>query len=284
MNAVYVAWQDPKNRTWYPVGRLTSQRNEYRFVYTKGALKSKRFIPFGRMTDKNVVYKSNELFPLFANRILSKSRPEYKRFLQWLAVDDHEDDPIALLARTGGIRETDTLMVFPAPVPTRSNQYHVRFFVQGLRYLPEEALRAVEGLARRTPLFMMPDPQNIHDSTAVALRTDEPRIMVGYCPRYLGPDFLHVLRATDPRKVRVLVEQVNPDAPIQLRLLCSLKAPWPQDFEPCADELYEPLAFDRTMESRTKRIRDRTLRPDRNPTKRASDRPSRAPRGDVQRT
>jgi HIRAN domain-containing protein len=255
MKAVYVAWQDPKNRTWYPVGRLNFQRNEYRFVYTKGALKSKRFIPFGRMTDKSVMYTSRELFPLFANRILSKSRPEYKRFLQWLAVDGHDDDPIALLARTGGIRETDTLMVFPAPVPTRSGQYHAKFFVQGLRYLPEEALRAVEGLARRTQLFIMPDPQNLHDSTAVALRTDEPRVMVGYCPRYLGPDFLHVLRATDPRKVRVLVEQVNPDAPIQLRLLCSLKAPWPQDFEPCAGDLYEPLASDQSRKSGSKRRR-----------------------------
>jgi hypothetical protein len=35
---------------------------------------------------------------------------------------------------------------------------------------------------------------------------------------------------------------VNLDAPTQLRLLCRLTAPWPEDSHPCSEEQYEPLA------------------------------------------
>src|SRR6266852_6687237 len=106
MNVLYVAWQDPEDRRWFPVAQLTREAGVYRFAYTKGATRSQRFIPFGRMTDLNVVYESAELFPLFANRLLSKERAEYKNFLHWLDVRETEDDPLALLARTGGTRET----------------------------------------------------------------------------------------------------------------------------------------------------------------------------------
>src|SRR5712691_11405148 len=100
MKALYLAWQDPASREWLPVGRLTYENKRYRFVYTSGAKKSKNFFPFGRMRDLESVYESTDLFPLFANRILSKSRPEYQQFLHWLNVTEDEADPLALLART----------------------------------------------------------------------------------------------------------------------------------------------------------------------------------------
>ena len=64
---VYLAWQDPQTRRWLPVGQLSRDGEEFRFVYTKGAEASERFQPFGRMTDLNAVYVGRELFPLFAN-------------------------------------------------------------------------------------------------------------------------------------------------------------------------------------------------------------------------
>lgn len=106
MKTLYIAWQDPKDRRWYPVGQLRFDRKVYRFVYTKGAKKSPHFLPFGRMLDLHVAYESHELFPLFANRVLSKTRPEYHDFLHWLNLQEHEDDPLALLARSsGGVRQ-----------------------------------------------------------------------------------------------------------------------------------------------------------------------------------
>jgi HIRAN domain len=242
MKVLYLAWQDPKDRRWSPVGRLSFDGGVYRFVYTKGALKSPNFLPFGMMQDLYTVYESSELFPLFANRLLSKTRPEYKAFLDWLNIRNSEDDPLTLLGRSEGLRGTDSLTVFPLPEKGSDGTYRVHFFSHGLRYLPDCAVQVVEGLRPGSRLFLMPDPQNRHDTYAVALRTDDPVMIVGYCPRYLSQDFLFLLKTGTPDTPEVVVERVNKDAPIQLRLLCSFRTPWPASFEPCSDEEYEVLA------------------------------------------
>jgi HIRAN domain len=242
MKVLYLAWQDPKDRRWFPVARLSFDGRVYRFVYTKGALKSPNFLPFGRMQDLYTVYESNELFPLFANRLLSKMRPEYKAFLDWLNVQNGEDDPLTLLGRSEGLRGTDSLTVFPLPERNSDGTYHAHFFSHGLRHLPAYTVQVVEGLRPGSRLFLMPDPQNRHDPSAVALRTDDPVTIVGYCPRYLSKDFLLLLKSGAPGIPEVVVERVNQDAPMQLRLLCSMRAPWPEGFKPCSGEEYEVLA------------------------------------------
>ena len=242
MKVLYLGWQDPKDRNWFPVGRLSFDGLVYRFVYTKGALKSLNFIPFGKMGDLNVIYESKELFPLFANRLLSKTRPENKAFLDWLHIPNSENDPLTLLGRSEGIRGTDSLMVFPRPEKSKDGTYHVFFFSHGLRYLPNDVVQAVNGLHTGSRLFLMPNPQNRHERHAVALRTDDPLRVVGYCPRYLCKDFLVLLTSATPDIPQVMVERVNKDAPLQLRLLCSLQAPWPEGIEPCSGEEYEVLA------------------------------------------
>ena len=242
MKVLYLAWRDPKGRTWFPVGRLSFDGKVYRFVYTKGAKQSPNFLPFARMEELTTIYESDELFPLFANRLLSKKRPEYQEFLQWLNTRPGEDDPLTLLARTGGIRETDLLAVFPCPERGADNKYRVQFFSHGLRYLLPEAIARIHNLSPGEQLYLMPDPQNPHDPCAVALRTDDPVALVGYCPRYLAGDFLCLLREAGSENTKVVVEKVNQEAPIQLRLLCSMAADWPENFRPCSGEFYEPLA------------------------------------------
>jgi HIRAN domain len=242
MKVLYLAWQDPKDHRWFPVGRLSFDGRVYRFVYTKGALKSSNFLPFGRMQDLYTAYEASELFPLFANRLLSRTRPEYKAFLDWLNVRNSEDDPFTLLGRSEGLRGTDSLTVFPLPEKSSDATYHVHFFSHGLRYLPDCAVQVVEGLRPGSRLFLMPDPQNRHDASAVALRTDDPITIVGYCPRYLSKDFLQLLKSGTSDIPEVVVDRVNKDALMQLRLLCSMRAPWPEGFEPCSGEEYEVLA------------------------------------------
>ena len=103
MNTLYVAWQNPETRGWSPVARLSYQDSLYRFEYTKGA-KNRHFVPFGLLKELNQVYYSHELFPLFANRLLAKSRPEYQAYLNWLGVVGPEsNDPMLLLARSGAL-------------------------------------------------------------------------------------------------------------------------------------------------------------------------------------
>jgi len=241
MKVLYLAWQDPQSRKRFPVGKLSFEGGIYRFVYTKGATLSKNFIPFGSLVDLHEVYKSPDLFPLFANRLISKKRPEYRDFLRWLDLREVEADPLVLLARTEGVRETDSLTVFPCPERNPENKYVVHFFSHGLRYLPDEARIRVNKLHSAERLYLMPDPQNSSDGCAIVLRTGDPATIVGYCPRYISRDFLEILE-NDPHAVEVRVKRVNPDAPIQLRLLCALTAEWPEHFKPCSSEDFTELA------------------------------------------
>ena len=62
MKTLYLAWQDPEDRRWLPVGRLSFDGHVYCFVYPKGAKQSPRFVPFGMMRNLHGVYESAVLF------------------------------------------------------------------------------------------------------------------------------------------------------------------------------------------------------------------------------
>lgn len=242
MKALFVAWQEPNSRRWIPVGRLTYENGAYRFVYTRGAKESKNFTPFGRMVDLDAAYVSEALFPLFANRVLPKTRPEYRDYLRWLGLSEQEHNELEVLARSGGLRATDTLEIIPCPEPTKDKSYEVFFFSHGLRHLSTKDQARVNELNAGERLYLMQDMQNEHDAMALLLRTNDPVSVVGYCPRYYSGEFSKLLKSVGANDVRVLVEQVNPDAPMQLRLLCKLHAPWPANFSACAMEQFQPLA------------------------------------------
>jgi hypothetical protein len=198
------------------------------------------------MTDLDTVYLSSELFPLFANRILPKTRPEYRDYLRWLGFEDEAVHELELLARSGGERATDSLEIFPCPEPTADNRYSVYFFAHGLRYLSSDEYARINTLASKERLYLLRDVQNEVDPAALLLRTNQPSSLVGYCPRYFSAEFSTILEKVGPTNMEVTVEKVNPDAPSQLRLLCHVNAPWPRDFSPCSRESYQPLGADTT--------------------------------------
>lgn len=242
MKALFVAWQNSKNRNWAPVGRLTHEDGFYRFVYTRGAEAMPDFRPFGVMQDLHASYKSEKLFPIFANRILAKNRPEYSDYLKWLGLNEARYDELEELARTGGLRATDSLELFPCPEPTSGKNYEVYFFCRGLRHLHSENQERAHKLKSGERLYLMQDLQNPHDSMALLMRTIEPITLVGYAPRYYSTEFTQLIKSTDPDQVKVTVEQVNLDAPIQYRVLCKLTSPWPANFSPCTMREFEALA------------------------------------------
>lgn len=241
MKSLFIAWRDPESRQWAPVGRLSRDGGQYRFVYTHGAEEVPNFTPFGRMTDLRAEYVSEELFPLFKNRILAKSRPEYDSYMSWLGLERSSHDALEELARTGGLRATDALELFPCPQPTADHQYQVHFFCRGLRHFhPENQKRAAE-LEAGERLFVMPDPQNEFDQMALVLRTGDPITLVGYAPRYFSGEFTQLINSVNANDVKVTVEKVNPQAPLQYRVLCQITAPWPANFQPCQDGPFRPL-------------------------------------------
>lgn len=229
---------------WSPIGRLQHVDGTYRFVYTRGARTAQDFHPFPGMEDLEAVYESDDLFPVFANRLLPKSRPEYAAFLRWSGFDDtaNPPDPIAILGVTEGIRQTDQIEVFPCPVPNENGLYENKFFVHGLRYASEAARARIGQLKPGEILLPMLDLFNQADPNAVALRTSEgERLLLGYVPRYLAVDVWALINGCGVDYLNVRVNRVNRDAPMQQRLLCQMEACWPPDFQPCADEAFQPI-------------------------------------------
>jgi|DewCreStandDraft_2_1066082.scaffolds.fasta_scaffold15027_2 hypothetical protein len=243
-NALFVAWYSPHQRQWGPVGKLERTPTGYRFFYTRGAKTLAGFRPFPGMEDLDTVYESDELFPLFANRLLAPSRPEYEAFLRWGGFDPHHPpDPIAVLGVTEGRRVTDTVEVFPCPTPDAEGRYVTKFFLHGLRWMAPAAWARVLELKPEEPLALMLDFMNRYDPYAVAVRTCDElgRMLLGYVPRYLARDIRQVCLRCAPDFISVTVERVNPDAPLRQRLLCRFSACWPPGFQPCQGEEFQPL-------------------------------------------
>jgi hypothetical protein len=234
MNKLFLAWQDSKSRHWFPIGQLTFDGKNYHFVYTNGVKKAQagsNFQLLHSFPERDRVYKSSELFPLFSNRLMRPSRLDYQDYIQWLNISQNKDDPIVILARSEGRKATDTFEVFPCPEQDENGLYHIHFFVHGLRYMPESSLERVKHLRPEDRLYLTQDFQNPHDSKALLLRTEE-RHNLGYCPRYLAADICEILKQ-NPQSVFVRVERVNPaPTPIQFRLLCNMTAQWQDDFSP----------------------------------------------------
>jgi hypothetical protein len=243
-NALLVAWRSgTPERGWQPVGRLEHEGGVYRFVYTHGARKLPDFQPFPQMENLEEVYESEELFPVFENRLLSKSRPEYEAYLKWGGFDpNNPPDPISILGVTEGRRQTDSIEMFPCPSPDSFGCYVNKFFLHGLRWMPAQAQERLNQLQSGEELYLVPDVFNPSDPQAVALRPAKgERFMIGYVPRYLARDVWKLLQQCCPEYIKVLVERVNKDAPLQQRLLCRMNACWPADFRPCDGEEFRPI-------------------------------------------
>jgi hypothetical protein len=192
------------------------------------------------MTDLRAKYFSKRLFPLFANRILAESRPEYERYLSWMGLHDGVANPLDILARTGGIRATDSLQIYVCPEKNLEGKYETHFFCHGIRHLSGIVANYVLGLKQGDALYPMLDVLNPFDAQAVALRTADPAMMIGYTPRYLARDVAR-LAALSKDNFEAEIERVNAEAPIQYRLLCRLTAEWPENFSACSDSVFESL-------------------------------------------
>jgi hypothetical protein len=249
MTTAFVAWRAPTTRTWYPVGRLRSIDSSYEFVYTASAERARKeagFQPLASFPDLDVRYISDDLFPLFANRLLAKSRRDYPAFVEWLSLPDDEADPVALIARSGGHRATDALEIFQCPERDATGLVRMHFFAHGLQHFSPQTIERAARLKAGEPLLLLHDFQNSYDPSALMLRTAEEVpgdiYPVGYCPRYLLPDVFELLKRSQT-SVRVSVLRVNPPpAPIGFRLLCRLTAAWPAGYQPFSGAEYQPLS------------------------------------------
>lgn len=241
MSTFYLLWQDPFNRQWHPAGRLDRVGEWYVFAYVRDAFRSPSFLPFAGFGDTRSIYLSQNLFPLFANRVLSDKRPEFQLYARWVGYDKAADaDPLMLMAQLGGVKATDSLQVYAVPERNYLGEYRSLFFCHGVSHMSHDAQARTLSLRQGEQLFPMLDIQNPHDGEAIALRTSDPACLVGYSPRHLTKDLKRLANSfqTAPR---ITVSQVNRDAPAQFRVLCEAVAPWPTGFQPCSGDEYKTV-------------------------------------------
>ena len=231
INKLILAWKNPKNRQWIPIGNLEYKNNMYYFNYTNGA-KSTNFQPFGQMNELKNTYSAESLFPIFKNRLLAKSRPEYNDYIKWLDIDKNENELVEL-SRSRGIRATDELQLFPIPEKNENNDYEVLFFSHGMSHISEHYVKRLSKLKDNDKLLILKDIQNEVDSCALALRTkNDPIELLGYCPSFLVKDFNRLMKKNGDTQVNITIKKVNHDAPLQLKLLCKFSTKWSENFEP----------------------------------------------------
>jgi hypothetical protein len=247
--ALFVAWQHPQTRRFHPVARLARVVEEtcdhcFEFAYIRGALQAQAagFQPFLAFPNLNQVYRSRDLFPTFANRLMSESRLDYPLYLERLGLALDQAHPLDVLGRSGGSRATDAVELFPLPsFNPVGGGYTTYFFAHAVRHLFPEAHERVGRLRPTEQLLVMFDCQNRFDAFAIALRTED-RIIVGYMPSYLLEGAFALYYNCGSEYFQVFVERVNPPpAPMQQRLLCRLEACWPDNFVPFSSERYQPL-------------------------------------------
>lgn len=223
MKTLYVAWQNQESREWTPVARLDRENGQYKLQYTLGAKRCHGFVGLGRMSERDNVYISTELFPFFRNRLISKSRPEYRDYLRWLALEDVGDDPMEILALTAGMRATDSLELIPPP-RFQDNSTVLDFFSRGFSHLHKSALERARSLDAGEKIYLMKDIQNARHDGALALRAEKDSALLGYIPKYYCRGLNRLLDVVK-NDVQVEVRRVNLDAPFDMRLLCRLTAP-----------------------------------------------------------
>lgn len=243
-HSLFVAWRGgtPDQGCWGPVGRLDHADGVYRFGYTRGAARLPGFVPFAGMGDLQRVYVSEQLFPLFANRLLARSRPEYEAYLTWAGFDHQAPpDPLAILGVTEGRRMTDSVEIFPCPQPDPQGRYACHFFLHGLRHLPAATLAQLADLRAGAALSLAPEPSNPRDPHAVAVYSAD-RVRIGYVPRFLARDVGALLKLLAATELPATVHRFNAGAPLQQRILCHLSAPWPAGFTPCAGDEFQLIA------------------------------------------
>jgi hypothetical protein len=251
MTSLFLAWQAPADcamsRAWFPVGLLDAGLDHsprYRFRYTQGARNAQEavgFQPLPAFPEFERAYESDELFPLFRNRVLSSKRRDFEDYVHWLSLDPEKaaKDPIMILAASGGARATDNLEVFPKVRVDGEGHFRIRFFLHGLRHLPTDSVARASELRADEALRVSVELNNPATRIAVTLHTEDYR-MVGWAPRYLVDDLVRCVPHAP--EIAAHVVQVNPPpAPVNQRVLVEYRGRTPGEAEPMSTPDFLPL-------------------------------------------
>jgi hypothetical protein len=216
---------DQRHRLYRHVGFLTCLKDGYEFRYVQQAGGFRPLLGFGDTARR---YFSSEMFPLFAERIMSARRPDRARYLE--ALDLSEDsEPWEVLLRSGGRRAGDTIEVLPEPTIGTDGETSCTFLVHGVRHCGPEADDAIDSLNTGDLLELRWEPSNPVNERAVLVLSGS-GVAVGYVPDPLV-DYVHTVMRTGEHRLSV-VRANGPEVGSHLRLLVRLEGHVPDGYLP----------------------------------------------------
>lgn len=205
-------------RPYRHVGFLECHDRHYEFYYCNGVSDQSGFLPLSGFPDVGRRYSSTDMFPLFAERIMSARRPDRADYLQALDLES-ESEPWEILARSGGRRDGDTIEVTPEPRVEADGATSCLFLVHGVRHRGQTASDAINRLGAGDELQVRFETTNPVNRNAV-LVLDREQIELGYIPDPLL-DYAH--QVVDSGQYNLMVVRANgPDIGPHLRLLVRL--------------------------------------------------------------
>ena len=241
---LFLAWHDTgENRLWYPVGRLDAdlESSSYRFRYTGGAERANREARFPLIVgfpEMKRDYHSEELFPLFQNRVMSPSRPDFLTYLDTLGYEG-DAEPVEILAVNGGLRRTDNFEVFPKLVKQSDGGFTCRFLLHGSRHVNSAAQNRLRSLDEGEQLFIALELTNPVTQLAVQVQTSD-KYILGWAPHYLVNDLVAAM-ADSPGEYEAKAIRIHGDAHSpRPTLLVELSSYW-NKYEPMTSPDYQPL-------------------------------------------
>jgi hypothetical protein len=185
-------------------------------------------------------YISDELFPIFKNRLPSRRRDDFGKMAEWLNLKGTEDE-FELLSGFGLIPGGDSFLVYPEPEVV-SGTYRLEFFIHGIRNMSPNSMESFSKVKTGERLLPLLDVQNPADENAVAFRPVDLPVLIGYVPSFYAADLRELL--SQPRlaaRAQLSVIRPNEDAPYQLRLLCRFECPVPHGFLALNSHAHRPM-------------------------------------------
>ena len=238
MTTLYLAWQHPPTRRWFPVGRLVHHQSPdvFEFDYVQGAREAEHlagFTPVPEFPKLDQRYRASELFPTFRNRVMNASRADRGLYLNHLGLHEERCDELTELSVSGGRSHSDSFETFPAIEPDAEGRFHARLMLHGLRHTNQHSIGAIATLGAGDELQVAVELNNPVTTHAILVYTRDCYVL-GWLPRYVAEA---IYRSCDwgISDAKVAVAQVNRGAPLSDRLLVDFSGRLPSGVDPMRD-------------------------------------------------
>lgn len=145
---------------------------------------------------------------------MSTRRKNYVRYLEWMNLTAEETTSINILARSYGVRHTDTFRVFEKLAFDEDGGFNHKFFAEVDPNPDAETTAYIAALVPGETLRLV---RKENDVTVLIETLSGDR--VGRLPRYIAEELEpHV--GLNSQEITVTMVAVNQDAPYHYRLLC----------------------------------------------------------------